>query len=403
MKKMWDISDRRWFMGKGEKIRSIQILDSLEIGDTTLAILEVLFENGNRDFYTVVEDENKMGKILEEAFIDGATKSVFPTEKGHFDFKATCPLPSKHLRTIKPFALEQSNSAFASPGKFFFKLFRRLQAGNHPEAEIMEHLNKAGFLATPHFYACCSYKAISGEAFTIGILEEHLTDTNDAWTAFNNRMDQELADELGAETARMHKALKDLGGTESHSEDVPFEKLRGLLELAIKNVNKDGNSPVELCQKVLERLPELERSFQANATLGNTASDNATDIFKPQRIHGDFHLGQVLISEPPAPIKIIDFEGEPTRPLDYRRALRSPAVDIAGMLRSFRYAAANSHSDSSAVEQAFIAGYSRIAGIAPEQILQAAAPYILAKAVYEACYELEYRPTWFWIPAQALL
>ncbi|MCQ2062458.1 MAG: phosphotransferase [Fibrobacter sp.] len=416
MIKVSNISDKRWFMGKGEKIRSIREMDSISIGGTLLAILEILFENGTRDLYTFIENENFMGKILEEAFAGGATESIFPTEKGFFNFKAACILPTKHLRTVKPFALEQSNSAFVSPGKFFFKLFRRLQAGTHPEVEIMEHLNKADFQATPRFFARCSYKADSGEVYTIGILEEHLTQVSDAWSVFNSSMDTELADELGAATARMHRALKNLDGSESHAEEVPFEKLRGLLKKAIETSDDSGTDadkrPKDLFQKVLDRLPELEKiCIHQKARAESPESNSAADIFTPQRIHGDFHLGQVLVEQSNSDdttkttpgIKIIDFEGEPTRPLEFRRKLRSPAVDIAGMLRSFRYAAANAHSDSSAAEQAFIAGYSRISGISPNQILQAAEPYILAKAVYEACYELEFRPTWFWIPAQALL
>lgn len=409
MIKVLNISEKRWFMGKGQKIRSTSIIDSIEIGDTTLAIVKIDFDNGNSDLYTFVENENAMGKILEEAFAGGAIESVFPTEKGYFDFKASCILPTKYLRTIKPFALEQSNSAFVSPGKFFFKLFRRLQAGTHPEVEIMEHLNKADFDSTPRFFARCNYRAESGESYTFGILEEHLTEVSDAWTAFNNKMDQELADMLGAETARMHRALKTMEGSGIVAEEAPFEKLRGLLEHAIKNRCDGDAKQLELCENALAKLPELEKRFAANRAQNFDAANTDGVIFTPQRIHGDYHLGQVLIdnaievSGTASQIKIIDFEGEPTRALEYRRGLRSPAVDIAGMLRSFRYAAANSHTDCTAVEQAFVAGYSRISGIAPDQVLKAATPYILAKAIYEACYELEFRPTWFWIPAQALL
>ena len=101
--------------------------------------------------------------------------------------------------------------------------------------------------------------------------------------------------------------------------------------------------------------------------------------------------------------EIIDFEGEPTRSLDYRRTIRSPAVDIAGMLRSFAYAGAVAKADPTEAQQAFITGYSKVSGVSADAIEKAAKPYILAKAIYEACYELEFRPDWFRIPAKALL
>ena len=89
--------------------------------------------------------------------------------------------------------------------------------------------------------------------------------------------------------------------------------------------------------------------------------------------------------------------------IEYRRALRSPAVDIAGMLRSFQYAGAVSGQNSAACERAFLEGYAQAVHVDLDTLEHAATPYILAKAVYEACYELEFRPDWFHIPARALL
>jgi len=100
---------------------------------------------------------------------------------------------------------------------------------------------------------------------------------------------------------------------------------------------------------------------------------------------------------------MIDFEGEPTRSLDYRRTVRSPAVDIAGMLRSFAYAGAVAKNDPTEAQKAFVTGYSKVSGISIDEIEKECKPYILAKAIYEACYELEFRPDWFWIPSKALL
>ena len=101
---------------------------------------------------------------------------------------------------------------------------------------------------------------------------------------------------------------------------------------------------------------------------------------------------------------VLDFEGEPTRTLEFRRRLRSPAADIAGMLRSFAYASAvrGDKEFEQVTAEAFLQGYSRESGIPVPQLKEEASPYVLGKAIYEACYELEFRPDWFWIPERAL-
>lgn len=397
MKSIPDISVKRWFMGKGRTIKAIREKDSTDIGDTRLIIAEVEFQDHSKDLYTLVEDENRIGRILEEAFADGASSSVFQGRQGHFIFKNTGKLPTKYFRALKPISSEQSNSAFFTPGKVFFKLYRRLQAGVHPEAETLEQLNEKDFPSAPRFYGSFSYRDDDENLYTLGIIEEHVTGYRDAWEYFNTQMDAKAAKVLGIETARMHHALKNLAGKNSSSEEVPFQKLKDLL-----NANKNDDLNSGLKQKVLQALPNLEQAFSQAIHASKEAS--ATHPFAPQRIHGDFHLGQVLIGENGSPtFKILDFEGEPTRSIEFRRTLRSPAVDIAGMLRSFRYAAANSGLESKTAEEAFIEGYSQESGICEATLKCEVAPYIIAKAVYEACYELDFRPSWFHIPATALL
>ena len=404
MKNFSDISSKRWFMGKGKGIASVQEIDSAELGDTRILILQVTFADGSKDLYSYIEDESRIGSLFHEAFADGACVSIFPSPKGYFRFKGAQGLPTNVLRNLKPLTTEQSNSAFFVPGKLFFKLFRRLQPGLHPEAEILQHLAQNEFSGSPAFYGSCEYHSESGETFTLGILEQHFQGATDAWVYFNQQMDENSARELGVETARMHKVLKGLDGTNPIKEEPPFEKLEELLKIATtgksrdaENIAIDGAKNVaEEAAHVLEALPRIKKSLPENES-----DATLPPIFQPQRIHGDFHLGQVLKTS--EGFKILDFEGEPTRDLDFRRRLRSPAVDIAGMLRSFRYAAATSRKDCSAVEAAFLEGYSEESGIDTAHLQKAAAPYVLSKAVYEACYELEFRPDWFWIPAEDLI
>lgn len=401
MNEFFSISGKRWFMGKGKSISRISEKDSVEIGNTRLRLLLVEFDDQTSDTYTFIDNENSIGSLFVEAFSEGATHSVFPAQKGYFVFKSYVNIQAKYLRSLHPVNAEQSNSAFISPGKLFFKLYRRLEAGIHPEAEILEQLSQKNFEAAPAIYGSITYKSESGESYTLGILEELVQGMSDAWEKFNTDMNSEQAYVLGIKTAQMHKAFQGLDGyqtDEKFSDTVPLKKLEDLLFSARKS---NDEALRNLSQEVIDKLPLLKNKIQSLEE-SNFFPSKTSPLQKRQRIHGDYHLGQILIGETPSQIKILDFEGEPTRSLAYRRILRSPAVDIAGMLRSFRYASACSGIDSQNCERAFLEGYAQYTDIDAAELEKNIAPYILAKAVYEACYELEFRPNWFHIPAKAL-
>ena len=398
---MQDIASKRWFMGKGRKIESIETVDRVAIGETFLSIVRVTFaasENCEPDLYAVIEDETRTADFFYDVF--SCEKAKYGTTSGEFMFMQTEHFPvdvSLHeLFDIAPLDAEQSNSAFASE-HFFFKLYRRLLPGIHPEVEIMEQLDRKRSGVSPQLYGTCYYADATGKRYTLGLLEERATGMQDAWAYFNSVMDAPCAEALGTATAKMHRALRGLPGTPAQNPEIPFDKLEHLLNCAT------GSEMRELAEKVKATLPKLKR--MAKDAFG---APTGSELFAPQRVHGDYHLGQVLVSA--ADFKILDFEGEPSRTLEYRRALRSPLVDVAGMLRSFQYAGATSESDSTACERAFLEGYAQAAHVDAgnaqidlDTLKRAATPYILAKAVYEACYELEFRPGWFHIPARALL
>ncbi len=403
MDSMQDIASKRWFMGKGRKIDSIETVDRVAIGETFLSIVRVTFaasENCESDLYAVIKDETRTADFFYDVF--SCEKARYGATSGEFMFMQTEHFPADvslhELFDVAPLDAEQSNSAFASR-HFFFKLYRRLLPGIHPEVEIMEHLDHKRSGVSPRLYGTCYYADATGKRYTLGILEERATGMQDAWAYFNSVMDTPCAEALGIATAKMHRALRGLPGTAAQSPEIPFDKLEHLLNSATgaaDAANPAGNEMYELAEKVKAVLPKL-RHMAADAFEASTGSEP----FAPQRIHGDYHLGQVLVSA--ADFKILDFEGEPSRSLEYRRALRSPAVDIAGMLRSFQYAGATANYDSATCERAFLEGYAQAAHIDAAALETACAPYVLAKAVYEACYELEFRPGWFHIPARALL
>ena len=403
MNDMQGISSKRWFMGKGRKIESIETVDRVAIGETFLSIVRVNFaasENCEPDLYAVIEDETRTTDFFYDVF--SCEKARYGTKTGEFMFMQTEHFPADvslhELFDVAPLDAEQSNSAFASK-HFFFKLYRRLLPGIHPEVEIMEHLDHEHSSVSPRLYGTCYYADATGKRYALGLLEERATGMQDAWAYFNHVMDAPCAGALGIATAKMHRALRGLPGTPAQNPEIPFDKLEHLLNNATSAAdaaNSTGNEMHDLAEKVKAVLPKLRR--MATDAFG---AQTSSEPFAPQRIHGDYHLGQVLVSA--ADFKILDFEGEPTRSLEYRRALRSPLVDVAGMLRSFQYASATSESDSTACERAFLEGYAQAACISAAALETACKPYVLAKAVYEACYELEFRPGWFHIPARALI
>lgn len=390
-----DIIDKRWYMGKGRTPTHVEQIDELTIGSASISLVSLRFREGEPDLYLLTENDDFIGPLLYRALGKTVGSKSFRSKKGIFSFVTYSESGRDDLESLKPISAEQSNSSFVAPGKLFFKIFRRLQAGAHPEEEVLRFLNEQGYQGSPELLASCRYTSDSGKTFVLGILEKHLPDTQNAWDVFTREPTAEKAYELGSETARMHNALREMDGCEAPSEIPPIEKLRRLLEQSATASGFPDAARNDELTAVQSILPRLQKIWTETAP-------NKSAIFKPQRIHGDFHLGQVLMT-PDARFKMIDFEGEPTRSLEFRRGLRSPAVDVAGMIRSFAYAEAVSKKNMDNVRHAFIQGYAKTANVPEDALQQELKPYIMAKAIYEACYELEFRPDWFWIPARALI
>ena len=397
-----DIIGKRWYMGKGRTPTHAEQIDELPIGNASISLVSLQFREGESDLYLLTENDDFIGPLLYRALGKTVGSKSFRSKKGIFSFVTYSKFGRDDLESLKPVSAEQSNSSFVAPGKIFFKIFRRLQAGAHPEEEVLRFLNEQGYQGSPELLASCRYTSDSGKTFVLGILEKHLPDAQNAWDVFTREPTVEKAHELGRETARMHMALREMDGCEAPSEMPPIERLRELLKQGAARFrvgarndeckSAAGNDELTAVQAILPRLQKICAETPPNKSV----------IFRPQRIHGDFHLGQVLVT-PDGHFKIIDFEGEPTRSLEFRRGLRSPAVDVAGMIRSFAYAEAVSKKNMDNVRQAFIQGYAKTANVSETALQQELKPYIMAKAIYEACYELEFRPDWFWIPARALI
>ena len=366
---------------------------------------------------------------------------------------------------------EQSNTSLRYGDRLILKLFRRLQPGPNPDFELSRFLSeRKAFTKTPRFAGGLEYSGDS-ETTMLGLLQAIATNQGDGWQWTLEELDRYYercmsqarpADEgagqrsslalagsepppiardaigfylgaaavLGRTTAEMHQVLASVADDPAFA---PEALTREDLATLVAAVSNDARVVFNELKRDLTRLPE-EVADQAALAVGRRRQlarrlerlmTVDTDAWKT-RIHGDYHLGQVLRVE--NDFVILDFEGEPARPIAQRRAKHSPLKDVAGMIRSFGYAAyaallnftARRPDDLTRLEPwaalwedwtvaAFLKSYRQAAAgsaIVPgaptvfEALLEV---YLLEKAIYELGYELNNRPSWVRLPVRGIL
>ncbi len=361
---------------------------------------------------------------------------------------------------------EQSNTSAIVNDDYFLKLYRRLEEGPNPEKELLEHLTDIDFTFSPRLHGTLHFRRRHRQ-YTLGVLQEALAVDADAWsytlsctTTFLDRVEnspfpheqakntspsadgphwtadrfsnatvpvwlEELAPELisfartlGVRTAEMHHALAQAGGDDMHPVEAPTDA-GAELGARIRTEMKETRA-------LLDRQPDLASRHVPSDPAWSAARDHLAPLDDVPgthdriRIHGDYHLGQLLRAE--GDIYVLDFEGEPTRPLEERRRRRDALRDVAGMLRSLEYAVLASWQDHADVdpdyepwidallywtETTFLDAYADTTG---DAAFLPAAParysflwaFLLDKALYEVRYELNHRPDWAWLPLHGL-
>jgi maltokinase len=424
---------QRWFAGKGTPITGLAVAEDTTLvgGDPGLHHLIVaVTQDGGTDSYQIFMGlRAQLPDRLEHVRIGPAGHGQTAYDGLHDpDLTATLlaaitaesslgPLrfarrPDSHIGTGAEslvLTAEQSNTSLLFGEWAILKVFRRLSPGPNPDLEVPSAL--AG-LASPHVAAPLGWitTTMNGTPTVLAILSSYLRAAVDGWSMAATS----VRDLYAGGGARAAEAGGDFAG-EAHRLGEATAEVHHDLALAFGAQELPAQAYLKMSAHMLERLdhalravpglgrhaPKLRAAFSDVATL--------TDPLEVQRIHGDYHLGQVMRTY--AGWVLLDFEGEPAVPLEQRRA-RHPALrDVAGMLRSLDYAARcqlAGHQDEERVtaardwvrrnQAAFCAGYTGAGGADPGKHGILVRALTLDKAVYEVVYEARNRPSWLSIP-----
>jgi trehalose synthase-fused probable maltokinase len=390
-------------------------------------------------------------RSLLELFARGAS---IQTVRGRLDIETLCAyatLARMHEAESacdpEPARRDQTNTSIAYGTTFMLKLLRRLDDGASADLEVTRFLTDgAGFPSTPMIAGSLTYTRNDGASSTLGILQRFVANRGDAWAFVASGLARHLTanapfaeDEshdvlamigvLGRRTAEMHRALAYGAKRAAHAAFAP-EPLDSRTRYRLVHATTralssayDGLRQHEFSfdPKTRARVASLLACRSALDARLATFATLTLDVVQT-RIHGDFHLGQILVTDDD--IAIIDFEGEPSRTTAERRAKRSPLADVAGMIRSFHYAAmsalagcGNAHPDVSQRANAwyeratsdYLAAYFSTIGNVPVAPLDLGARdamlafYLIEKCIYEIGYELNNRPAFLPIPIEGLL
>jgi maltokinase len=426
---------QRWFAGKDREIDDVSVLFDTELveGDPALHHVVIAVRQGSQvDRYQVpVGLRRELPGRLEYAAIGRVDdlwvydavhdpdltrvlleKMADCTDAGPLAFRSISDLDTELDSLASP--AEQSNTSLIYGDVYICKLFRRLTPGINPDLELSRGLVGAGSKHVPALYGWISCE-LDGTVCTLAMLTEFLRTGTDGWQLAGTSVrdlyaEADLhADEvggdfageserLGAATAEVHRDLANAFGTGV----LPPAEVH---ELAVQMKDRLA----EACVAVPRLAPYADRLSAAFDAFGELREPLVV-----QRVHGDYHLGQVMRTE--TGWMLLDFEGEPAKPLEERRRPAHPLRDVAGMLRSYDYAARHLLVNGKAVSgnpdqleyrahewaernrAAFCRGYADAGGIDPaahEEIIRA---FEFDKAVYEVMYEARNRPTWLHIP-----
>jgi maltose alpha-D-glucosyltransferase / alpha-amylase len=380
--------------------------------------------------------------------------TVLASDEGEIRFRASGRLAELEMPdrpAIRRLTVERSHSALVFGEAVVLKLVRRLHPGPHPQAEMTARLASLGYAACAPLLGEVARIGADGTPTTLMLVEGFLRNQGEGWgwtldwlaravdeAALTDTLPEDpfagylaFATAIGRRLGELHAALARPTDDPAFAPETAtaadrgawsrgaIAQLAGAFDLLAQPRDWPDAAAAELARSLLARRGALEEAARDLA-------QSAEGALKT-RVHGDFHLGQVLVVQGDA--VIVDFEGEPARPLEERRAKGSPLRDVAGLLRSFDYAAAvASATEASAAATAaptgrrtalierwrgeaagaFLAAYRAAAATAETPWVPpgAEAPltdlFLLEKAAYEIRYEAANRPAWLPVPLRGL-
>lgn len=430
------ISAQRWFAGKAHRIARVQVEDRISVGDVMLAIVRLRLDDASEDRYAIplapggdITDALEGGEypsallalIRDSGRIGGEQGAIV----GHATRAVRVPLGTA-LRARR-LSGEQSNTSVVLGDVAILKHFRRLAAGPNPEQEITGFLTeRTTFTHAPRLYGHVEYRDADGATSTLVVAHELVTGADDGWAWVVDRLREVFGrvparpddrdglaavaavplgalERLGERTAALHVALASVTGDAAFAPEpiAPADIARWANDVQRQIATAAAAAPT----RGIPDAPDVREAL--GALLGRAKT----------RHHGDFHLGQTLYRAADDDWVLLDFEGEPLRPLEERRQKTSPLRDVAGMLRSIDYAgvtAAPDPGDARATawrdvaSVAFVRGYRRVAhdaAFVPRSetgFARAVAVFVIEKAAYEVVYEASHRPEWLGIPVEGL-
>jgi maltokinase len=444
---------QRWFAGKGRTVHDLAVVADTEIipGDPGLRHLLVTVSHGaTSDCYQLFAGSRarlparlrhaRIGSFEGMQVYDGLhdsdlTRTLLDAIAADRSVGALrfCRIPGADLSLLisgasgAPGGLdslvltgEQSNTSLVYGESAIFKVFRRVAPGPNPDLEVAAALAELGstHIAEPYGWA---ETRIDGATTILAILSRYLRAASDGWSLAATSVRDLYASVLGP--AGLGTAADEAGGDfagEAERLGVATAQVHTDLAEAFGRSELEPEAIRDLAEQMFRRLdmaiaavPELAR----HADLIGSAFSRLAKLTEPvpaQRVHGDYHLGQVMRTQ--TGWVVLDFEGEPASPLAQRRARSSPLRDVAGMLRSFDYAARHqllTHPERASLTpvasdwvrrngEAFCAGYAAAGGLDPEDNAVLLRALLLDKAVYEVIYEARNRPNWLAIPLESI-
>lgn len=387
----------------------------------------------------------------------------------------TATEPTEIIIPSRLLGVDQSNTSIVYDDRFFLKIYRRLFRDPNPDSEITYFLTeRAGFRHSPRFAGSITWKRKNTYDVSIGLMQERIDNNGDAWPfmlqhslSYFKHIEAKQIEVDSIEQVKLLRPRRISQLSENLVELIGFDVLKSIQQLALRTaqmhialssdmqdtrfVPQDFNNDftVWLKNRLLYQFDIRCNLVEASLTrLSGLALDYAREFLQQKaqiinrilsfneleltsrriRIHGDYHLGQVLVTPPNNDFCILDFEGEPENTIHDRKVKQSPLKDVAGMFRSFHYAIyATIFNEQNEFtyprKQLFAAGekyYAALVAIFMQTYLKTAQKHrldigylpeikylleysLLEKAVYELGYELNFRPTWAIIPLQGVM